>query len=202
MQVGVNRLWNSQLEVMANSTLKILVTLLSIVFYSNSASSQSDIYRDENVNIQFYSSTPLEDIQATSNSSRAILDASTGEIAVLVKIRDFGFKKRLMKKHFNEQYMESDKYPESTFSGMIKGINSDDLSDTNESYPVEGIINIHGINKELEVTAQLTKEDNILYGKAEFYVLLEDFNIKRPKLLIKNIADKILVSINMKLEKQ
>jgi len=181
--------------------IALLSGLLALATNS-SIKAQTDIFSDDSVKISFFSSAPLEDISAKNNMAKAILDASSGEIAVLVRIERFEFRKRLMQKHFNEQYMESDKYPEATFNGRIVDFNVEDLNNEAIDYQVKGTLSLHGIEKEFSGTAQISGNENQVNGKTEFYVMLDDYDIKRPRMLIKNIAERIRVNIDMNLQKR
>lgn len=179
-----------------------MLTGLILLVTNTRTGAQPGIFSDDSVKINFFSSAPLEDISAENNVARAILDGSSGEIAVLVRIERFEFRKRLMQKHFNEQYMESEKYPEATFTGRIIDFDITDLDEDARDYVVRGKLELHGIEKDFEETATISGNEKEINGKAEFYVLLDDYNIKIPRMLIKNIAERIRVNIDMKLQKR
>ena len=79
-------------------------------------------YITKNGKINFYSDAPMEKIEAKNNEVKAALDASTGDIVFQVLITSFEFKQALMQEHFNENYMESPKFPNSTFKGKINNL--------------------------------------------------------------------------------
>ena len=96
----------------------------------------------------FFSSTPLEDIKADNNQVACILDASTGNIVFQVLIRSFRFEKALMEEHFNENYLESEKFPKSTFEGKITNISDVDFSKNGiYNVTVNGDLSMHGVTK-------------------------------------------------------
>lgn len=143
--------------------------------------------------IDFFSKTPVEDIEAQSKVAGAIINTETGQLAFKVAIKSFVFPNSLMQEHFNENYMESDKYPEGTFTGKM-----DPLPDFNKAgshqVKAKGKLKIHGVEVEREFSGTLTiKEDKTAILVSEMEVPLADHNIERPKLVLVKIADKIAV---------
>ena len=104
------------------------------------------------------------------------------------------FEKALMQEHFNENYVESDKFPKATFKGSI--LNFDAIKDTATKAKVKGILTIHGISKEMIIEANFTKTKDVILVDGSFIVEVDDFNIKIPAVVAKNIAKKIKVSFN------
>ena len=92
-----------------------LMLLLGLVSYS----AYAQIYRSYDTFTSFFSEARLEDIKADNKEGIAIFNAETGELAFSVPIKGFQFRKSLMQEHFNENYMESHKYPNATFKGSI-----------------------------------------------------------------------------------
>lgn len=148
--------------------------------------------------ISFYSKTPLEDIQASNRQAASVIDFATGEIVFSVLMKSFEFPKALMEEHFNENYVESDKYPKATFKGKIVNIQTVDVQ-KNGSYPVEveGELTIHGITKPVKTTGVLKVKDNKIHGKSHFNVAVADYNIQIPQLVRENIAKNIDIQIDM-----
>ena len=162
-------------------------------------------YITNSAKISFFSEAPLEDISAINQNVGAIYDSSTKEFAFQLNIEDFKFKKELMREHFNENYLESHKFPTSTFIGKI--IKSDSKQNL---YPidvvVEGVIKIHGIEKNIIVKGVIDKNfDNnqieILTVESKFSILLKDFKVKIPKIVIHNIAEEIEITVNARMSK-
>lgn len=152
--------------------------------------------------IRFFSSTPIEDIEAVNNQVASILDTETGELVFQVLMRSFLFEKKLMEEHFNENYVESDKYPKSTFKGNISNIDEVDFQKDGE-YPVtvEGELTIHGVTRNIKETGVVKINEGIVSASSEFIVKPEDFNIEIPGVVRDKIAKEIEVSIDMKYEK-
>ena len=150
--------------------------------------------------LSFFSSTPMEDIEAKNSQTSCILNTSTGEIAVSAQMKGFEFEKALMEEHFNENYVESHKYPKATFKGKIVDFSSIKISDAPQNIKVNGILNVHGVDKEVNTTATISKTNDSYDAKSTFVVSAADFDIKIPKAVINNIAKEIEVSINLQLE--
>ena len=110
----------------------------------------------------------------------------------------FKFKKPLMEEHFNENYMESDKYKTAHFKGQIVG-DVDYLKDGEYQVKAKGILNIHGVDKERELSGIITIKNGAIELNSSFEVNLKDHNIKIPKMVIKNIAETVLVKIQTSL---
>ena len=146
----------------------------------------------------FFSTAPLEDIEAHNHQVVAILDLSKNEIAVKMLIKQFNFEKSLMQEHFNENYMESDKYPSASFVGKIVDAPEIELG-VSKTYEVKvvGELEIHGVKKAIETTAELVVDGQDITGKTQFKVALADHEIEIPKLVVKNIAEVVDVNIEL-----
>ncbi|MGF1583941.1 MAG: YceI family protein [Bacteroidales bacterium] len=173
-----------------------LISLLSLIILP--VISQSSYITREG-SISFYSSAPLEDIDAMNNQVQAVLDASSGEIAIRMRIEYFKFRMALMQRHFNERFMNSDQYPESVFSGYINDFNELSLTDKNENVVVNGELTIRGITRSVKISGTIERVGPHLLCKATFPVRLEDYDIRIPRLLIRNIAEEVEVTVNMRL---
>ncbi|MAO72410.1 MAG: hypothetical protein CMD02_07905 [Flavobacteriales bacterium] len=172
--------------------------ILAVLFYVNCLS--QDKYITRNGMIQFNASTPLETISPINNHVSCILDPETGKIAFQLKMISFKFDKALMEEHFNEKYVESEKYPKSTFVGEI--INWNELSTSKEKQNVisKGILTIHGVEKEVEVSGTINLRRNDIKINSEFSVLVSDFDIKIPKLVRDKISKEVRVILEMNLQ--
>src|ERR1700685_4042710 len=129
--------------------------------------------------IGFYSKTPLEDIKAENNQVYAVLDPESHHMAFAVLLKGFIFTKELMQEHFNENYVESDKYPKATFSGALSG-DMDLSKDGTYQVVIKGDINLHGVTRPIETTAQLDVKNDHIQGVSIFKLKPEDFNISIP----------------------
>lgn len=151
--------------------------------------------------IKFFSEAPMENIEAVNNKVLCIIDLDKGQVAVDLLIKSFEFEKKLMQEHFNENYMESSKIPKATFKGQFEV--PDDLKELeNGEYVVDvtGEITIHGIKQPLNTRVMLRIREGQIESSFEFMVKVEDHEIEIPNLVIDNIAEEILVSVNLTLE--
>lgn len=147
------------------------------------------------VALSFFSEAPLEDISAKSDKGVSALNLNTRYIYFKVSIRSFEFRKRLMQQHFNENYLESDKYPLAEFKGNIL----EDIDPTKDgSFPVtvQGKLSIHGVVKDYTLTGYFHIRKGTILADAKFPVKLADHQIKIPRLVIRNIAEVVEVHVS------
>ena len=149
--------------------------------------------------VSFFSEAPIENISAINEDVSAIVDSQTGGFAFRLKIEDFTFPNSLMQEHFNESYLESEKYPLSTFTGVIDNFSDLDLS-TKQNLVVNGSLSMHGITKDtqMQATAQMIQDE--LHISSTFDVVLDDYAIDIPKIMMYKIAEVIQVVVDMKLQ--
>src|SRR3954468_21304012 len=165
--------------------------LLMVICYS----SYSQIYLTRTAYIGFFSKTPAEDIKAINNQVYAAIDAGKKELAFSLLIKSFTFTKELMQEHFNENYVESDKYPKASFSGTYTG-DVDLTKNGVYNVIVTGNLTLHNTTKEITAPGTLEVKDTHLIGTAHFKTKPEDFNISIPSLVRGKIAQEITVDIN------
>jgi hypothetical protein len=148
--------------------------------------------------IWFFSSTPLENIEAHNKQASGIIDSETGEVVVSLLMKSFEFEKALMQEHFNENYVESHKFPKGKFKGSI--VNYNEIAfDKPGTYTanMKGTLNIHGVDKEIETPVELSVDGEKIHVKGKFVASPADFNIEIPSVVRKNIAKQIDVNIDM-----
>ncbi|MBS2100027.1 YceI family protein [Carboxylicivirga linearis] len=174
---------------------QLIAGVIGLFFISTAALSQSKYKADEGM-VSFFSSAPLEDIYAENKTVVSLVDLSTREIAFVITIVDFQFEKSLMQTHFNDKYMESHKYPKATFLGNI--ISPNELKNPgNYKVKVKGDLTIHGVIQNIEVDGEIIIGEAEVEASSEFTVKLEDYKVKIPRLLVRNIAEEVLVKINL-----
>tara|TARA_B100000780_G_scaffold155153_1_gene108506 strand:+ start:432 stop:947 length:516 start_codon:yes stop_codon:yes gene_type:complete len=166
-----------------------LITLILIFFVTNLYSQR---FITKEAEISFFSEAPIEDISAKNNKVSAVYDDETKQLVFQLNISDFIFPKPLMQEHFNENYLESDKFPKASFSGIVGQLN--------ESTTATGTLKIHGESNEVEVKGILVNSNDSVMIDATFRIQLKDFNIKIPKIVMYNIAEEIEVTIIAKLK--
>ncbi len=148
--------------------------------------------------IGFFSHTPIEDIKADNNQVASVLDVSTGEVVFQVLVKSFKFEKALMEEHFNENYLESDKYPRSTFKGKITNLSSIDFSKTGKyDATAEGDLNLHNVTRKITVTGVFEIVNDGINASSKFTITPEDYNISIPQVVRQNIAKTMEVTVNM-----
>ena len=149
--------------------------------------------------IGFYSHTPIEDIKADNNQVASILDTSTGEIAFQVTIRAFRFRKALMEEHFNENYLESAKFPGSTFTGKILNHSAIDFTrEGRHEVTVEGNLTIRDVTRKITEKGIIEITSGGINAESKFIVASADYGIKIPAIVRNNIAKTIEVTVTMK----
>jgi len=155
-------------------------------------------YLCKNGHIWFYSRTPLEEIEAHSYEAASVIDTKTGDIAYQVLIKSFTFKRALMEEHFNENYMESSRYPKSELRGNITNLDSIDFSKPGVYKAlVEGNLTIHNTTRSIREQGTIIVEDGKLHLNAKFDVIPQDYNIDIPGIVRDKIAKSITVTIEM-----
>jgi polyisoprenoid-binding protein YceI len=171
---------------------KLIVILMLLAVFK--APAQQLVTR--NGYIGFFSKTPLEDIKAETSQANAAVDLSKQSLAFAVLIKGFLFTKELMQQHFNENYVESDKFPKATFSGTYTG-NVDVTKPGTYPVRVSGDLTLHGVTRHIDVPATFQVQSGMLTGKTSFALKPEDFDIKIPALVREKIAQQITVSVNV-----
>lgn len=171
--------------------MKIIIKFLLITLLASSKSF-GQLYSTQAGETSFFSETPLENITAVNKKVGAIINTSTNEIAVSMKMSAFEFPNKLMQEHFNENYMESEKYPMGTFKGKI--IEPIDYT-KNGTYDVttKGQFTIHGVSVPREMKGKLTIENQKISLISNFDVKLADHKIDIPKIVFAKIAEVISV---------
>jgi polyisoprenoid-binding protein YceI len=155
-------------------------------------------YQLANSSIMFFSEAPLENIEAKNKDTKGIIDISARSFTIRVPIKSFVFEKGLMQEHFNENYMESDKYPNATFKGAIDG--TYDLK-KNGSYPVTaaGELDIHGVKQKRTIQAIIEVKNKSIKLTSKFKVRLEDHKIEIPTLVFNKIAEELDITLESEL---
>jgi polyisoprenoid-binding protein YceI len=174
-----------------------LPAICSLAF---SGSMQAQKFFTRDAAFQFTASTPLEKIDATSKGGTLVVDAASGALEAAVLVKGFIFEKALMQEHFNENYIESDKYPRAQFKGKL--VNAQAVQwGRDGTYPVtvKGVLSIHGVDRERDIPAEITIKGGKISARSEFDVVVADHDIKIPSLVADKIARVAKVSIQANL---
>ena len=166
-----------------------------VLFMVVALNASAQKYVAEKSVITFFSDATIEDIKAVNAKTTSLLNTESMDIVFSVPIREFQFDKKLMQQHFNDKYMESEKYPKATFSGKVEGFNPSAKGATQAK--AKGKLTIHGVTKEVEIPGTLEMNGNQILLKSKFMVKLEDYKIKIPQLMWQNIAEQVEVSVDI-----
>lgn len=158
-------------------------------------------YITKNGKIDFYSDAPTEKIEAFNNQVNCALDIGTGNFIFKVLMKSFQFEKALMQEHFNENYVESHKFPNATFVGKVSNASAIDFT-KNGTYDaqIQGDLTIHGVTQTISEKGSFEVKDGAIHGKSTFYVAVADYDIKIPQTVITNIAKEIQINVDILLK--
>jgi hypothetical protein len=176
--------------------MKTKILLFSLIFVTNIAVAQKFIAKTGH--IWFYSYTSMEVIEAHNHQVVSILDPSTGDIIFNLLNKSFEFKVALMQEHFNENYMESTKFPKSTFKGKITNLDKIDFK-KDGTYPAEvtGDLTMHGVTKNISTAGTIEVSKGVITAKAKFKVVPKDYGIQIPQLVENKIAKEMEITVEI-----
>ena len=149
--------------------------------------------------ISFFSASIMEDIEARNAKVAAVVDLSNGQMAFSVPVREFQFKRTLMQEHFNENYMESDKFPKATFTGQVTNAAQvlKQLPTATQNVEVEGQMTLHGVTHKVAISGTLQLRDGQLVIFAYFNIAPADYAIDIPLLVREHIAKSVSVRVSL-----
>ena len=182
------------------TTNKMKKLILVIFLFTTTFVEGQNVYKSTSGKVRFFSDALLEDIEATTMKAVAALNVTTGEVAVLIPIKSFEFDKSLMKEHFNENYLESDKYHDASFKGKIL----DKLlliPGASTVFNTTGELLIHGVAMHRDILITLkVNADGIVMATGKFEVHVADHKVKVPTLVFQNIAEVVEVTFEFTLK--
>lgn len=147
--------------------------------------------------IRFEASVPsFEEVKGVNKTATFVLNTETGEIASLALIKGFRFKIALMEEHFNENYLESDKYPKATFKGKVYAFEANELTDSFKDYIIKGMLEIHGKSKEVTIPARIRKAGDGIEISGHFSVNSDDYKIQIPKVVSNKVSKKVDITLH------
>ena len=173
--------------------IKSIITIISIALALNVHA--QDAYLCKDGNVSFFSTTPIRDISAVSKLAVGYIKPSTKYIKFQVGITSFVFENALMQEHFNENYVESGKYPYTVFKGQI----NETIDWTKDgTYPITatGMLSMHGVTKTITEKGILTIANGVPTITNHFNIKFTDYGVEIPSLLIKQLSDAVEVSVN------
>mgnify|MGYP001166952143 CR=1 FL=1 len=175
---------------------KIIFSLAMLFALQFSVQAQKYFTREGKVS--FYSDAPMEKIEAHNTGATCVVDTENGKMEFAVLIKAFQFEKALMQEHFNENYMESGKYPKATFKGEI--VNKDEVNFNKPGTykaKVKGDMTIHGVTQPMEASGTITVGSGAVVISSEFEVQVADYKIAIPAVVKDNIAKVVKVTVSM-----
>jgi polyisoprenoid-binding protein YceI len=179
---------------------KNLIVLAALALLSSVSFAQDKFYTKTG-KVSFLSKAPIEEIEGKNKTVTAVLDSKTGAIQFQIQMKGFEFEKQLMQQHFNENYVESDKYPKSEFKGTITNNSAINYKkDGNYTAKVKGQLTIHGVTKDVETTGTLKVNGGKIDANSTFNVLISDYNIKIPAIVKEKVSDSIKITVDCDLE--
>ncbi len=171
--------------------------ILALMFLAPTFGTSAQKYMTRTGKISFFSTTPVENIEAFNNEAASVLDSKSGDLVFQVPIKSFKFEKALMQEHFNENYMESDKFPKADFKGKIPTIGDVNFAkDGVYNVKATGKLTIHGVTQDITVPGTVTVKDGAATLNAKFKVATFDYGIKIPTVVEGKIAKEIEVTVN------
>lgn len=186
---------NKKLQIIKTMFKKPGILFCFLILLSSNVSAPPMLYSVNSGTITFRSDAPLELIKASSNQLKGVFNAEKKQFAFTLNVNTFkGFNSPLQQEHFNENYLESNKFPRASFDGKI--IEDVDLK-KNGFYNVraKGNLTVHGVVQERIIKCELSVKNNIVSIKSNFTVLLADHNITIPKVVHEKLASEIKIEV-------
>lgn len=140
--------------------------------------------------IVFEASIPsFEEVKAKNEEVTCVLNIKTGEIAILAHIKEFRFKVALMEDHFNQNYINSNRYPKATFKGKLENFKKSDLSSIANVYNIKGKLELHGKTQKKDILAKIRNTIDGIEIVSNFTINSEDFNIYIPTIVKNKVSN-------------
>ena len=173
---------------------KLILTIASISTIALANLSAQTLYKASNATVSFFSKTPVEDINGKSETATTLINLETKDIAFMIQNTSFIFPNKLMQEHFNEKYMESEKYPASSFRGNVQEDINLKIAGIYK-VTVKGKLNIHGVTQERTIAGTIVVNEGSITLESDFKVKNADHKIKIPSLVVTKIAEELDVKV-------
>ena len=157
-------------------------------------------YFTREAQLSFFSEAPMEKIEAHNGTGTCVVDFEGKRMEFAVLIKAFQFEKALMQEHFNENYMESHKFPKATFKGMITEPATLEMQSEPQEVQVEGKLTIHGVEQEIVAPGTLYFTPEGVKMSSTFVVAVKDYDISIPAVVRDNIAKEVEITVEADLE--
>lgn len=177
------------------------IKLLTLIFFLSYTIIAQERFITKSGIISFEASIPaFEEIKGKNTGASCILNTRSGEIAALALVRGFNFKIALMEEHFNENYIESNKFPKTTFKGKIENFFYSKITKTDQNYTINGTLELHGKTKDISIIAKIKRTDEGIEIRSDFVVNTDDFEIEIPSVVSKNINKNVKIALDFLLK--
>jgi hypothetical protein len=164
---------------------------------------QAQKFYTKNGQVSFFSTTKMEDIKADNNQVLCVLNTQTGDLQFSLLTKGFHFAKALMEEHFNENYIESTKFPKSTFKGIVADITKVDFTkDGSYTVNVKGDLTMHGVTKNIATSGNIIIKGGKINAVSKFMAKLADYKISIPGAVKNNISETIEITVNCNLDQK
>jgi polyisoprenoid-binding protein YceI len=181
--------------------MKNLLVMTVTVLIAASGFGQKFYTKTGQINFDATSPSSPERIEGINRSATCVVDTKNGNMQFAVLMKGFAFEKALMEEHFNENYVESSKFPKAEFKGEIK--NSDKVDFTKDgtyTVKVKGKLTMHGESNDVETEAKIIIQNGKINAKADFNVLLSDYKVSIPGLVADKVSKTAKISVSCSLE--
>ncbi len=176
--------------------MKTSLTLLFITLFIIGAKAQ--LYIGEKTKLAFFSATSLENIDAVNTNIKPLFNIKTGAFAIMAKQTEFKFKSSFMQEHYNENYVESEKFPFATFTGKVNEV-VDYSKDGTHQVTMTGKLSMHGVELPRTISGTIVIANGVITMDSKFDVVVADHKIKVPSLYVAKIAEIINVTFHSEL---
>lgn len=183
--------------------MKRLAYIAVLFLVASTGVSSQTKYSTKSGTIAFEASVPsFEPVAAKNENVSALLNADTGDFAALALVNGFRFEIALMEEHFNENYMESSKFPKALFKGTIQGFDTHSISNQPQELEIEGSLTIHGVTQPIQTMVRIQKiSESEISLVTSFIVKPGDFKIEIPKIVKNKIAEEVHVDASFQLKR-
>ena len=174
---------------------KILIILFLSFFYGNAQkiTTKTGVVSFDGSVVNF------EPVRAKNESVTCVLNTKNGQIASLILVKGFRFKTALMEEHFNENYIESAKYPKAILKGKLVDFNINDISATPKTYVLKGKLELHGEKNDININVSVSKSDTGINIDSNFVLNASDYNIDIPAFVRAKMLNGMKVKVNFNL---
>lgn len=175
---------------------KVIIVIIAVVV--STVCSAQDKYISKNGHVGFLSKTPMENIEAHNNQVSSYIETKTGNVAFQLLMKSFKFDRALMEEHFNENYVESAKFPKADFKGTITNVSAINFSkDGTYNATVDGNMTIHGVTKKITEKGTVEVKGGKVLVKSKFNIIPQDYGIAIPDLVKEKFAKSMNVTVDI-----